>query len=109
MKRKALLVTAMAALIATGIATFDAAQAGNWSGQRGARMFDRHDTDGDGKITQEEFTARCADRFAAIDGDGNGEVTRAEAQEAFEQMRAKHKGMGRGGPGAGQGPKSGQQ
>lgn len=109
MKRTALLAAAMAALLATGVTAMDTAEAGNKGAQRGAKMFDRHDANSDGKITQDEFTARCADRFAMLDLDGNGEVTREEAQKAFDEMRANRQGKGRGGPGGGQGPRSGQQ
>jgi len=108
MKRKVLLATAMAALLATGMAAIDTAEAGNKGAQRGARMFDRHDANSDGKITQDEFMARCADRFTMMDLDGNGEVTKEEAQKAYEQMRAQRKGMGPGGRGNGQAPQKGQ-
>ena len=109
MKRTALFATAMAALLATGVAAMDTAEAGNKGSQRGAKMFDRADTNGDGKITQDEFMARSAERFTMMDQDGNGEVTKEEAQKAYEEMRAKRKGMGKGGSGNGQGSGSGQQ
>jgi len=109
MKRTALLATAIAALLATGVATMYTAEAGNKGAQRGAKMFDRVDTNGDGKITQDEFMARSAERFDMMDQDGNGEVTKEEAQKAYKEMRAKRKGMGKGGSGNGQGSGSGQQ
>jgi len=112
MKRKALLTTAMAALLATGLAAAaEPAFAKNQGQGRGAKMFDRHDTNGDGTITQEEFTSRCAQRFAMMDQDGNGAVTREEAQAAYQQMRDKRGAMGpggQGGQGKGPGPKQGQ-
>lgn len=118
MKRKALLATAMAALLATGLAAVGPADAANQGQGRGAKMFDRHDINGDGKITKDEFKSGCANKFTMLDADGNGEVTREEAQKAYEQMRSKRgtmgpggqggQGGGSGGQGKGPGPKQGQ-
>ena len=43
------------------------------------------DTDGDGKISQAEFDAAKADRFAKADADGDGKVTADEMKQAFER------------------------
>lgn len=108
MERKTMLATAMAALLTMGLTAAVPANAANPGQGRGAKMFDRHDANGDGKITQEEFMARCANRFTMMDLDGNGEVTQQEAREAFDKMRANRKGMGRDGSGSGKGPKQRQ-
>ncbi|MXN65778.1 calcium-binding protein [Stappia sp. GBMRC 2046] len=53
-------------------------------GERGERrrlrggMFEELDTDGDGSISREEFTARTAGRFASADTDNNGSITLEE-------------------------------
>lgn len=108
MKRTTMIATAMAALLATGLTAAVPADAANSGQGRGAKMFDRHDTNSDGKITQEEFMAGCANRFTMMDLDGSGDVTQEEAREAYEQMRAKRKGMGRSDSEPGQGPKQSQ-
>ena len=47
MKRKTLLTTAIAALLVTGLAAAEPAYAANQGQGRGAKMFDRHDVDGE--------------------------------------------------------------
>ncbi|HSJ78013.1 MAG TPA: EF-hand domain-containing protein [Erythrobacter sp.] len=67
-------------------------------GKRGERMGRRGmghgmgmarnaDADGDGAITQAEFTAAALARFDAADADNDGIVTRAERSEARKAMR----------------------
>lgn len=71
------------------------------SGKRGERMGRRGmrgmghgmgmarnaDADGDGAITEAEFTAAMLARFDAADADNDGTVTRAERSEARKSMR----------------------
>ncbi|MBI3678453.1 MAG: EF-hand domain-containing protein [Proteobacteria bacterium] len=44
-----------------------------------ARLFQRMDTNGDGKVTKEEYTARDIKLFARLDKNADGIVTKAEA------------------------------
>lgn len=50
-------------------------------------MFQKLDTDGNGEVTKEEFSAFHDKKFSDMDADGNGVVTKDEA----EAMRAKWK------------------
>jgi len=54
------------------------------------RMFEKHDANGDGKVTKEEFMAKVEERFNKMDADGNGEVTMEESRAYY---KAKHKKM----------------
>ncbi|WGW05599.1 EF-hand domain-containing protein [Tropicibacter oceani] len=60
-------------------------------GQQGAgmqQMFEKFDTDSDGKITQAEIDAAKAARFAAADSDGDGFLSAEEMTAYADQMRA---------------------
>ncbi|MET0180242.1 MAG: hypothetical protein ABW194_07150 [Novosphingobium sp.] len=46
------------------------------------------DTNGDGKLTRDEFNAAAELRFATADADKNGSITVAERQAARQKMRA---------------------
>ena len=101
MKTRTLIASAMIGALSLGL--FAAAPAIAKGGGHGARMFERHDTDGDGKISQEEFRAAHEERFKKMDLDGDGYITKEEARQAWEKMRAE-RGKGRGkGYGQGQG------
>lgn len=65
------------------------------------RMMSRIDADGDGAITQAEFTsgrpqgaseADAAERFAAIDADGDGSLTETEISSHFQQLAPRTQG-----------------
>ena len=57
-------------------------------GDRAGMMGRMGDTNGDGAISQAEFTAAALKRFDASDADRNGTVTDAERKAAREAMRA---------------------
>ena len=70
MKNRAMMTTALAAVLALGLTAFSAsAQQGKAGGQaagagqgpagKGQMMLDRFDTNSDGKLTQAEFQAGC--------------------------------------------------
>ena len=88
--RKQLLFTTLALTLvaAPAFAQDDAAKDGH-KGHRGEKMFEKHDTDGDGVKT--EFLTKAEERFTKMDQDGNGEVTKEEAEAAHAEMKAKMK------------------
>ena len=59
--------------------------------QRGEKaqrfLFNRTDTDGDGFISEEEFTVSQLDRFRKMDTDKDGKVSFEENKQAIEKMR----------------------
>lgn len=57
------------------------------------------DTDGDGSISQTEYTAAALARFERADTDGNGTVTAAERREAMRELRAARRGQDQPRPG----------
>lgn len=46
--------------------------------EEGGMMRGFNDTDGDGRVSRDEFTGRTADWFAVMDRDGDGRVTEAD-------------------------------
>lgn len=54
---------------------------------RGGRIFERLDTDGDGKVSRSEFAAS----FDKLDRDGDGYVTREEVQALRDEKRAERR------------------
>lgn len=60
---------------------------------RGGRggMFKRADANNDGRVSQQEFLARAAERFQRMDANGDGFITQEEAT-AFRKGRHGHHG-----------------
>ena len=58
--------------------------------QRGEKaqrfLFDRTDTNSDGFISEDEFTASQLERFKKIDADRDGKVSFEENKQAIEKM-----------------------
>lgn len=74
-----------------GLAEFQAL----WMEVRRKRMvdaFQRHDDDGDAKVTRSEFNERFARIISRLDSDGDGKVTRAELRERFLSRRGYRRG-----------------
>ncbi len=84
--RKQLLFTTLALSL---LAVPALAQPGE--GSRGAKMFEKHDLNGDGVISKDEALKSAEERFTKMDTDGNGEVTQEEAKASHEAMREKMK------------------
>jgi len=64
---------------------------GDKGGKKGAKMFEKHDTNSDGVISKDEFLAHATERFDKMDVDGNGEVSQEEAKAAGEAKRSEMK------------------
>ncbi|MGF1641442.1 MAG: EF-hand domain-containing protein [Rhodospirillales bacterium] len=120
MKPRTLLTGAIVGALGLGLlaaAPVDAKGPMSGGGTPGMMMFDRFDTDGDGKVTREEFRVgheallrQMEQRFDEADLDGDGAITRDEAWQAKQKMRAAWQAGG--GPGGkamrpGQGPRGG--
>jgi len=105
MKRRTLITTAIVGALSLGVLASAPvlARGPGYGGGRGAMMFDRYDTNGDGKVTQDEFQAGHDERFEQMDLDGDGAVTQDEARQAIQQMRADQRGWGGKGGRSGQG------
>lgn len=55
-------------------------------GAQHARMMEKIDTDGDGKISKAEFTAAQEERFTKTDTDGDGFLSPEEMKASWEKM-----------------------
>lgn len=47
------------------------------------------DSNGDGKVSRDEFVGGSLRRFDMVDADHDGQLTKAERQAAMEAMRAR--------------------
>lgn len=56
-----------------------------------AKMFEKHDTNGDGVISKSEFLSHAEERFSNMDTDGNGEISKDEVQAKRAEMKEKRK------------------
>ena len=57
----------------------------------GADRFAKHDTNGDGSISEAEFLAHAKAKFAAKDTNGDGSISKDEAKAARDKKRAEMK------------------
>jgi len=53
------------------------------------KKFEKHDLNGDGIITKDEFLSGASERFGKMDANGDGSVSKEEAKTAKEEMKAK--------------------
>ena len=84
----------LALLAALGIAVSAApAIAGHHEGMGDKKhsMFEKHDTDGDGMISMDEYMAKAKEKFAKKDTNGDGMISKEEAKEYKEEKREKWK------------------
>jgi len=93
MKRAVCFLTALALVI--GISVTAQAQDDAVAAPRGEKGFTMLDTNGDGKVTREEFLAasqkRAEARFAKLDKDNKGYLTKEDFMAAREKNRDKAK------------------
>lgn len=90
---KKLMMLAATALMMQATPVF-ADNHGGPDGERGkhkGKMFEMHDTDGDGVVTKDEFLSHAEERFGKMDADGDGKITKEESAEAHKAMKEKFK------------------
>lgn len=80
----------LAGLLAVGLMSAPVVFADNHGG-KGGKMFEKHDTNGDGVISKAEFLTHAEERFAKMDADGNGEISKEEAKAYKKAMKEKRK------------------
>ena len=56
-----------------------------------AKLFEKMDSNSDGKITKSEFSTHSDEKFSKMDIDGDGAITKEEAKQHFKSMKKKHK------------------
>lgn len=83
---KKLLMLSAVLLTASAVPAFADSHGGK---HHKGKMFEKHDTNGDGVISKDEFLGHAQERFSKMDADGNGEVSKEEAKAAHEKMREK--------------------
>lgn len=87
--KKILAMTALAMIMSSPAAFAD--DRGGKDGKHGGKMFEKHDTNGDGVISKDEFLNHASEKFSKMDADGNGEVTKEEGKAARDAHREKMK------------------
>ncbi len=80
-------------MLSAAILVFSSAPAMAESGESDdkAGMFSKHDTDGDGTISKDEFLNHAEERFSKIDSDGDGAVSKEEAKAGHQMRRSEMK------------------
>ena len=58
---------------------------------KAGKMFEKHDLNGDGVVTQEEFLEHAKKKFSEMDRDSNGEISQEEAKAQRDTMKEKMK------------------
>ncbi len=89
--KKLTILTALAVMVSIPFAL--AGEGGKGHGKHGEKMFERHDTNGDGVISKDEFMDSAEERFKKMDADGNGEISKDEAKAHHKTMKDKWKAM----------------
>lgn len=55
------------------------------------KLFEKMDSNSDGKVTKSEFSTISDEKFSKMDIDGDGVITKEEAKKHFKLMKKKHK------------------
>lgn len=80
-----------AVILALGFSTPALAEDGHKGDHHKGKMFEKHDTNGDGVVSKAEFLAVHTEKFDEIDADNSGDITKDEADAHFEVMKEKMK------------------
>lgn len=89
---KKLLLLAAAGLVIQVTPVLAEHHEGGEHGKTG-KMFEKHDLNSDGVISQDEFLEHTKKKFAEKDTNGDGAISKEEAKAAHEAKRAKRKEM----------------
>lgn len=80
-------------LLALAAFIFQAAPAlADRSDNKGAKMFEKQDSNSDGRISEAEFLANPKQKFAKIDANRDGFISQEEAKAAKSDSRGDRKG-----------------
>ncbi|MFK7839836.1 MAG: hypothetical protein AB8B83_05840 [Bdellovibrionales bacterium] len=63
---------------------------GHGEGGKG-KKFEKHDTNGDGVISKDEFLDHASERFSKMDSNSDGTISKEEAKAGHEKRRAEMK------------------
>lgn len=85
--KKAILMAAMAAFVATPALANDPAKMDAKVDEKFMKM----DTDGNGSISEAEFTAAKAEKFGDADTNGDGAISKDELKAAWKEKKEEHK------------------
>ena len=86
MNKLLLSAIAVTTILASGV------QAGHHEGKKGM-MFEKMDTDKDGKVSRAEAMQKATERFEKADANKDGYITREEMEAMKEQYREHKSGM----------------
>ena len=86
--KNTVLLSGLAVAIVMGATVQGVASADGHGKHRSHYSFEKLDTNGDGKITQEEMTAHIQSRFEATDVDGDGSLSRDELVDRITKRAA---------------------
>ncbi|MFH1241361.1 MAG: hypothetical protein V1689_03270 [Pseudomonadota bacterium] len=92
MKNKLVVLCGILALVVLWGSPYVSAQPQTSAKGLSQAHFDATDTNKDGKISLEEYTASCAERFKKLDTNADGFLTKEELQETAAKAREKAKG-----------------
>ena len=82
-----------AAILGLSIASNAAIADNHGHGDKKGKMMEKVDTDGDGKVSKEEFMAKHEKMFTKMDADGDGYLSKEEMKKARGKMHEKMKMM----------------
>ena len=82
--KKVTIIVIGAVMLAVPAAVYAATEVKSYKHER---MFDRHDTNKDGKISKEEIDPRWANIFEKMDANADGFITKEEAKAGRKMMK----------------------
>jgi len=86
------IITALSTIFFGSITTsFAEGGEGKGCGSHKGKMFEKTDTNGDGVISHEEFSAKAERRFKKMDANSDGKISKEEAKNHHAAMREKYK------------------